>query len=233
MKVGPAWERHAQEWVRWARKPGHDMFWSTTLPALRELLPSPAGLTIDLGCGEGRFSRELQVLGHHVIGVEAAPTLARAAATHAAPVTVVQADAAALPLADSCADLVTASMVFQNVDDLPGAFAECARVLRAGGHLVGVIVHPFRQVSVVDGQYLQAQPFVYPTRRDGLTMTFTDHHRPISAYLNGLAQAGFVLEHLTEVGEPDDGLPILLGWRCRTTHNGPPVDATRLQPQPA
>ncbi len=197
------------------------MFWSTTLPALRELLPSPGRLTIDLGCGEGRSSRALQELGHHVIGVEAAPTLARAAATHPAPVTVVRADAAALPLVDGCADLIAASMVFQNVDDLPGAFAECARVLRPGGHLVGVIVHPFRQVSVVDGQYLRTQPFVYPARRNGLTMTFTDHHRPISAYLNGLAQAGFVLEQLAEVGEPDGGLPMLLGWRCRTGSPNP------------
>ena len=60
--------------------------------------------------------------------------LLRAALGHDNPATVVFADAAGLPLRGGCADLVVASMLLMDVEDLRGAVAEAARVLRHGGH---------------------------------------------------------------------------------------------------
>lgn len=51
-------------------------------------------------------------------------------------------DAADLPLPDASADLVTAFMSLQDVDDLDRALREIARALVAGGHLRSAIVHP-------------------------------------------------------------------------------------------
>jgi hypothetical protein len=58
------WERHAGEWIRWARTPGYD-FWHSRFnwPRFQELLPPPGRLTVDLGCGEGRLLRELGAAG--------------------------------------------------------------------------------------------------------------------------------------------------------------------------
>ena len=39
------------------------------------LLPPPVGLTLDIGCGEGRFPRDLQAPGHRVAAIDASPTL--------------------------------------------------------------------------------------------------------------------------------------------------------------
>ncbi|TMA36985.1 MAG: methyltransferase domain-containing protein [Deltaproteobacteria bacterium] len=43
------------------------------------LLPPPRRLTLDLGCGEGRLSRDLETRGHRVVGVDGSPTLVRLA----------------------------------------------------------------------------------------------------------------------------------------------------------
>jgi ubiquinone/menaquinone biosynthesis C-methylase UbiE len=98
---------------------------------------------IDLGCGEGRGSRELRALGHRVVGADYSPTLTRAARASCPAIPVLRADAAALPFAGQSADLVVACMALLDFDDLGGAVAEIGRVLRPGGQLCLAIVHPF------------------------------------------------------------------------------------------
>ncbi len=123
-----AWERHAEEWIAWARTPAFDeSFWQLNLSTLSELLPGPGQLTLDVGCGEGRLLRVLAARGHRVLGIDASPTLARAVRTHPQPQPVVIADAVRLPLADGAADLAVAHMSLQDVDDLEaGSASRCS-----------------------------------------------------------------------------------------------------------
>ena len=61
------WEAEAGNWATLVRAPGRDRSHDDiNLPALRELLPEPAGSTLDLGCGEGRLSRFLRTAGYRV-----------------------------------------------------------------------------------------------------------------------------------------------------------------------
>ena len=77
-----------------------------------------------------------------MVGIDGSPTLV-AAAREADPAGRYEVgDAAALPLPDASADLVTAFMSLQDVDDLDRALREIARVLVAGGQLRSAIVHP-------------------------------------------------------------------------------------------
>src|SRR4051794_28155309 len=69
------WDTNAEDWVAWARKPGHDSYWQFHRDVFRELLPRPAGSALDVGCGEGRFPRDLKSWGYSVVGVDASPTL--------------------------------------------------------------------------------------------------------------------------------------------------------------
>jgi 2-polyprenyl-3-methyl-5-hydroxy-6-metoxy-1,4-benzoquinol methylase len=69
--LAAAWERHADGGIAWARTPDHDSYWHFHGEAFRERLPPPGRLTIDVGCGEGRLSRDLKAAGHNVIGVDA------------------------------------------------------------------------------------------------------------------------------------------------------------------
>jgi 2-polyprenyl-3-methyl-5-hydroxy-6-metoxy-1,4-benzoquinol methylase len=100
-----AWETHANQWITWARAPGHDSYWRFHRDAFLPLVPPPGRLTLDVGCGEGRVGRDLARLGHRVVGVDASMTLARAA--HAHPESggpVIVGDAARVPLPNGVAD---------------------------------------------------------------------------------------------------------------------------------
>jgi SAM-dependent methyltransferase len=209
------WERHATEWIRWARTPGHDIwYWRLNRPWFLELLPAPGRLTVDLGCGEGRLLRDLAAMGHRVVGVDSAPTMARAAAQALGSARVVVADAAQLPLATGAADLVVAFMSLLNIDDLPAALGEVGRVLAPGGRLCVAVLHPTASAGRFaqddpDARFVLTRSYFEPSsepqvfERDGLSMTFLDRHLPLEAYFLALQAAGLVVEALREP-RPDD-----------------------------
>ncbi|MGD0926497.1 MAG: class I SAM-dependent methyltransferase [Streptosporangiaceae bacterium] len=223
MNLAGSWEKHADEWITWARASPHDGFAYGTWPALRELLPEPGpGPVIDLGCGEGRGSRELRALGHQVVGADYSPTLTRAAAGSCPAIPVIRADAAALPFAPQSADLVVACMSLLDFDDFAGAVAEVGRVLRPGGQLCLAIVHPFISAQDEDTMhgpsfrfsqpYLQSRRYTDQIEREGLGMTFSSMHRPLSTYTSALFGQGMVITALTEGG--DGVIPWLLAMRA-------------------
>ena len=117
-----------------------------------ELVPAPGRRTLDLGCGEGRLSRDLKVLGHQVVAVDASTTMLRAARDADHELEAHLADAAALPFADRAFDCVVAFMSLQDVDDLEGAVSEAARVLEPGGRLCLAVVHPLNSAGSFDGE---------------------------------------------------------------------------------
>ena len=208
------WERHADEFIAWARKPEFDSYWQFHRDQFLELLPPPGRRTLDLGSGEGRLSRDLKAIGHTLTAVDASPTMVAAASEADPELEVHVADAADLPFEDASFDLTVAFMSLQDIDDLEGALAEAARVLEPGGRLCLAIVHPFNSAGrfegddpdspfVVAGSYLERSYYADNIVRDGLEMTFVSEHRPIQAYVDALADSGFVLERLRETDVPD------------------------------
>jgi SAM-dependent methyltransferase len=217
MALRDRWETHAKEWISWARAPGHDSYWRFHRDQFLQLLPAPGRLTIDIGCGEGRLARYLKCLGHVVVGIDASPSLAAAARAVDPSLEILLADAAALPLADECADLAIAFMSLQDIDDMPKAVGEAARVLRPGGRFCLAIVHPVNSAGrfestaadaafVIEDDYLR--PFEYSdlVERDGLSMTFHSHHRPLEAYFSTLEGAGFLVDALREPKVPEHAI---------------------------
>jgi ubiquinone/menaquinone biosynthesis C-methylase UbiE len=102
-------------------------------------VPLRPGISIDLGCGTGRFTKLLATaFGARVIGVDPSPPMLRAA-VHAlagvAGVSLVQGRAESIPLAPGSADLVLMSMSYHHVPDKAAALASIRRVLRLGGVL--------------------------------------------------------------------------------------------------
>jgi SAM-dependent methyltransferase len=224
VSLASAWEDHANEWIKWARTSAHDGFWTGTWPALRAMLPGPGGgPVIDVGCGEGRAARELVNLGYQrIVGVERSPTLAAAAAAASPGVPVLIGDAAALPVADASAELVLACMSLLDVDDFTGAVSEIGRVLRPDGALCLAVVHPFASAEDVSSmhtgdfrvseRYLDQRRYIDSIERDGLAMTFTSMHRPLSAYTSALFANGMAITALTEGG--GGTVPWLLALRA-------------------
>ena len=210
MTLRDAWEEHARAWIAWARTPGHDSYVRFHRDAFFELLPAPRGRTLDLGCGEGRLTRDLADLGYDIVGVDLSPTLVAAAREAAPALEFVEADAARLPFADRTFDLVVAFMSLQDVDEMERAVEEAARVLTRDGVLCTAVVHPLNSAGkfearepdscfVINESYFDRRRYVDEIERNGLSMTFVSDHRSCADYVNPLLDAGLVLERVREV----------------------------------
>ena len=231
-----AWDRQAECWIRWARTPGHDSFTHFHGERFFALLPPPGVLTVDLGAGEGRVARALRSRGYEVAEVESSGRLAHA--NHEQGGCVVIGDVARLPLRAGVADLAVAFMSMHDVDEMPTAILEASRVLVARGRLVIAIVHPINSGGsfeaagpglterdrhfVVNDSYLAERPYADDIVRDGLSMRFESIHRPIESYTRALEDAGFAIEAIREIGDPDPDdkwsrVPLFLDLRAVLT----------------
>ncbi|MGH2726961.1 MAG: class I SAM-dependent methyltransferase [Actinomycetota bacterium] len=209
-----AWERNAASFIAWARKPGLDSYWRFHRDQFFDIVPGPGRLTVDIGCGEGRVAQDLTGRGHRVVGVDASATMIAHAKEANPDVQLLVADAAALPLGDSCSDLAIAFMSLQDVDDLERAVRETARVLDPGGRFCLAIVHPINSAGHFEDTEDES-PFIIPTsyldpyfyedvlEREGVSTTFASIHRPLETYVRALADAGFLIELLREPAMPD------------------------------
>jgi SAM-dependent methyltransferase len=221
-----SWEKHATAFVAWARKPGHDSYWRFHRDLFLELVPAPGSRTLDLGCGEGRLSRDLKALGHEVVGVDVSPTMLEAAREADPQIETHLADAAALPFSDAAFDCVIAHLSLQDVDDLAGACRETARVLEPGGRFCVAMVHPLNSAGefagdeadspfVISGSYLDESFYEDNVARDGLEMTFVSAHRPLQAYTDAINDAGMLIERLREPAAPEHAItrPLSRRWQ--------------------
>lgn len=94
----------------------------------------PGAVLVDVGCGGGLLAPHVAGKGYRHVGVDLVASALGQAAAHG--VTPVRGDAARLPLADGCADVVSAGELFEHVRDLRAVVAEVCRILRPGGVLV-------------------------------------------------------------------------------------------------
>jgi ubiquinone/menaquinone biosynthesis C-methylase UbiE len=218
----------------WARAPGHDSYWRFHRDRFLELLPAEInGPILDLGCGEGRFARELRSRGENVVGVDASPAMIDLAREADPDGDYRVADAAALPFEAGAFQLVVAFMSLQDIDDPERAIAEASRVLQPAGALCLAVTHPTSTAGrfestgpearfVIDGSYLESRRREDEVTRDGLSIRFMFEHRPIDRYARALEDAGFVIERFREVtGGIDflsgrwDRIPLFLHVRAR------------------
>jgi len=208
-----AWERNADDWIRWARKPGHDSYWRFHRDRFLELVPAPGRLTLDIGCGEGRLSRDLAALGHNVVGIDASAKVIAAARELSPELEFVVADAADLPIDDASVDLAVAFMSFMDIDDMAGAAQEAARVLEPGGRFLAAVVHPINSGHELDREhpedrlvltenYFDRRRYRDELERDGLRMAFESVHWTLEDYFDAILGAGLRIEALREIGDP-------------------------------
>ncbi|MDQ6837375.1 MAG: methyltransferase domain-containing protein [Actinomycetota bacterium] len=108
------------------------------IAAARAALVPPAShdraILVDMGCGAGLLGPHVATLGYRHIGVDLTMSALTQAQDHG--VTVVRGDVAAVPLADTTADVVCAGEILEHVTDLARTVAEACRLLRPGGTLV-------------------------------------------------------------------------------------------------
>jgi 2-polyprenyl-3-methyl-5-hydroxy-6-metoxy-1,4-benzoquinol methylase len=202
------WSKVAQQWISWARAPGHDAFWAYRQSMTRFIGCGP-GRALEIGCGEGRVSRELRKLGFEVTAADAVAVLVEAARLADSANNYAIADAGKLPFAEGQFDLVVAYNVLMDVENVPAAVLEIRRVMKPRGTLFISLVHPFRDRGrfiglepdaqfVVSGSYFGRERFEGAEERAGLRMQFAGWSQPLENYVAALESAGLAITSLRE-----------------------------------
>jgi SAM-dependent methyltransferase len=208
-----AWERHAQWWQDSFTEGADPEYEEQILPLATEHL---AGATrvLDVGTGEGQVARRAVREGAaFVVGLDPTVAQLRVARERGGGPRYVRGGADHLPFADASFDAVVVCLVFEHLLDLTPPIAEIARVLEPGGRFLFFLNHPLLQAPnsgwvidhVLDEQYWRVGPYlpvdITMEQLDrGVVLPFV--HRPLSHYVNAMADHGLFVQHMDEPAPP-------------------------------
>jgi SAM-dependent methyltransferase len=208
------WEEHAGWWQDGFTDGVDAEYEEQILPLTAECLAGAARV-LDVGTGEGQIARlAVRIGAEKVIGVD--PTMAQlvVARERGGGVEYARACADALPFPDAYFDAVVVCLVFEHIADHRPAIAEIARVLAPGGRFVFLLNHPLLQAPnsgwvidhVLEEQYWRVGPYLVEDvsmeeLAPGVVLPFV--HRPLSQYVNAMADNGLLIERMEEPMPPE------------------------------
>jgi 2-polyprenyl-3-methyl-5-hydroxy-6-metoxy-1,4-benzoquinol methylase len=196
---------------------GAEVGGDATAEALVDLLGDVRGTrALDLACGHGKIARELARRGARVVGGDVSDVLldtARAVES-AEPlgITYLNEDVTSdRALAGETFDAVACNHGLADIDDLDGALATVARVLRPGGRFAFSLLHPCfpgwdedAPSSWPRGGGYHAEGWWLATN-PGIRGKVGSNHRTLSTYLNAVVRHHLTIEEVAEP-EPSPGV---------------------------
>ncbi len=208
-------------WYNQLLEEGDDTYQEKVIkPNLLRLLElKPGEEVIDMGCGQGYFSRELAKAGVKVLGIDIGAELISLAKTQAGKnenYLVLSAEKLN-GVSGSSFDAAICVLALQNMKNLPAAISEMSRVLKPKGRAVLVLNHPtFRipgasawdfdekkktQYRRIDGYMSEITQAVDMTQgvKDEKKKKYTySFHHPLQVYFKAFNKSGFVVSRLEE-----------------------------------
>jgi SAM-dependent methyltransferase len=183
---------------------------------LADLLGAGADACLDVCCGTGAHAEVLRGLGWTPMGID----LSRGQLRHAVRrLPVALGDAGALPVADGSVSAAVCMLAHTDVPDYGAVLREVARVLRPGGRLVHLGVHPCfvgafadwsdRTRLVIDERYADRSHSFDAWCPHGVRARVGAWHVPLADLLNGVAATGLHLVRCAESGA--GGVPEMFG----------------------
>ena len=221
-----SWEPVASWYDAWVGDRGSRYHRAAAIPAAIDLLrPEPGESILDIGAGQGVLGPYVAKHRARYTGVDLSPRLIEVARRrHGSSGRFLVGDSRALDavpgLRPHAYDAAVFLLSIQDMDPLAPIFASLDWALRPSSRVVLLMTHPaFRQPRHAGWGFDPDRKLVYrrvdaylgemavPMKSigDARTMAF---HRPISAYVNGLASVGFALDAMLELPDiPDDQRP--------------------------
>jgi SAM-dependent methyltransferase len=208
------WEANADWWQGGFTEGADAEYTEQIMPMAAEHLAGCRDV-LDVGCGEGQLSRLAAALPGSVLVAGIDPTWGQltVARDRGGGVAYARSTAARLPFSNNSFDGAIACLVFEHIDDVDGVLAEVGRVLRPGGRFLFFLNHPLLQAPgsgwiddhILDEQYWRIGPYLVEDSSleevdKGVWLPFI--HRPLSRYVNGLAQSGLLVTRMEEPAPP-------------------------------
>lgn len=220
--------QNADFWVKIIRE-GLDRYRTElTDQAVLDAVGDVEGLDVlDAGCGEGYMSRLLAERGARAAGVDVSDSLIEYARAHddaerlALRFTV--AGLEYLPYEDDSFDVAVCNHVLSDVSDPVAAISELGRVLRVGGRLIILMLHPCFYTAHAERDATGSIPVDTYFSERSVVQSFVvagiespdDVHmnfRPLEFYSELLAESGFAIERLREPHPPLTTLAVDEWW---------------------
>ncbi len=218
-----SWDDVADWYDGWMGQQGGEYHRQVVIPALLHLLDPEMGETVlDIGAGQGVLAPYLQEAGMDYLGLEASPKLVRRARKRHRLGQFVQGDARALPAVEGIEKARFDTAVFllsiQDMDPLDVVLHNAAWALKPGGRLVILMTHPCFRIPRQSGwgwdeqrklrfrridRYLTALRVPLKSSRRGKGCVTKSFHRPLQAYINGLADCGLLVDRVQEIPVKD------------------------------
>ena len=253
-----SWDPLATWYDGWVGEQGSRYHREVVIPAVVELLEPQRGEEIlDIGAGQGVLAAHVVRAGASYTGVDASPRLiATARRRHGGDGRFLVGDArklSAVPELEPAAfDAAIFVLSIQDMDPLDEVLDSASWALRDRARIVALMVHPaFRAPrhsgwGFDEGRKLQFRrvdsyltPMAVPMKSLGGgqgSFTSRSFHRPIGAYVNGLAARGFLVDRMLEIPDLPAGsaparsnraserarseIPLFLGLRGRRAARG-------------
>jgi SAM-dependent methyltransferase len=208
------WEDVASWWQQGFTEGADPEYEEQILPLLVGHLAG-ANRVLDVGCGEGQVGRRAFRLDgvSFVAGIDPTWAQVRIAALRDGGVEVVRAAAERLPFDAGSFDAAVACLVFEHIEAMDEAVAEVGRVLSSGGRFLLLLNHPLLQTpgsgwiddTILEEQYWRIGPYLVEDSRPeevekDVWIPFI--HRPLSRYVNAMAEAGMYLTRMEEPAPP-------------------------------
>jgi len=224
-----SWERVATWYDGWVGDHGSAYHRELAIPAVLDLLQAQRGEEIlDIAGGQGVLAPYLSEAGASVTVVDASATLIAAAKRRHARV-----PHARFLVGDACRlqavaglelggyDAAVFLLCIQDMDPLEDVVRGVDWALSSHGRVVLLMTHPaFRQPRHSGWGYDEGRKLTYrridgylgemavPMKSLGGGLPTRSFHRPISAYVNALADAGFAVDAMLEIPDlPPDRRP--------------------------
>ena len=170
---------------------------------------------LEVGCGAASCGRWLRIAGATVVALDLSAGMLReavqAAVRTGVAVPLVQADACALPFADTSFDIACSAFgAVPFVADSPRLMHEVARVLRPGGRWVFSVTHPLRWVFADDPgpaglvaqiPYFDRTPYLEVDASGAAT--YVEHHRTLGDRVREIVGAGLSVVDIVEPSWPE------------------------------
>ncbi len=239
-----AWNAMGDEWFELAQTgEARNCF---IMPNMLKFLGNVQGKKIlDLGCGEGGYSRELTKRGAQLVSVDCSSKAIEYAISLARAENLdiehfVRNSNDLFDIESEQFDVVLCSMMLMDCEDFDGTLQEAYRVLKKGGKVFASVLHPCfdgnhetgigrqgvgieRQVVVKN--YFEPKEWTAPLHKGTIPVIW--RHRTLEDYVKGFLKAGFIIEDVNEPQATDEQaqistamawlkkIPLYLYWELR------------------
>lgn len=226
-----AWNAMGDEWLELARTgESRNHF---IMPNMLKYMGDVSGKRIlDLGCGEGGYSRELTKRGAHLVAVDCSAKAIAHAHTLAQRENLtiehfIRNSNDLFDIDSAQFDMVLCSMMLMDCEDFEGTLQEVVRVLKPKGRLFASVLHPCfdgnhekgigRQGAGIDRQVVVMnyfEPKAWEAPLWGGTIPVIWRHRTLEEYVKAFIRACLTIVDLNEPRASDDQAQISpsLAW---------------------